>query len=518
MFVRRKRNPSGIVSIQVIDKSTGKYRVLKTMGSSSDPVKEEELYQQGLHWIEVYGGQLNLFPERKQEVLAIREQESTLRILSNIDNILINGTQLILDKVFELVGFNAIKDDVLRQLVVSRLCQSSSKSGTVDYLKSHYDEDVNLSKIYRYLDKLYNTQQDKIQQISVAHTRKILGGRIGIVFYDVTTLYFETDYNDELRQSGFSKDGKHSQPQIVLGLLVSMDGYPLAYSIFNGSQYEGYTMIPVVEDFVRRFELEDFVVVADSGLMNGKNIALLESGGYKYIIGARIKNENREVKSWILSLEKQDKSFYEYTHSDGSRLIVGYSITQAKKDAYNREKGIRRLEKAYSSKGAITKENINKRGYNKFLDIDSNVKGVINHDKIEEDKQWDGLKGYLTNTPLSPDSVCNQYNGLWIIERSFRVTKGTLEVRPMFHFSPRRIQAHVCICFAAYKVYKELERILRLKGISLSAEKVLDRAKTITTIKIRLPQSRRVISKTMLITTRHKLIEPLFTDDFWVYL
>jgi Transposase len=515
MFIRRKKNPSGIVSIQVIDKGTGKYRVLKTIGSSSDPDMVEELYQQGLHWIDGYGGQLNLFPESKQEAQAIREREKTLRMLSNIDNILINGTQLILDRVFESVGFNAIKDDVLRQLVVTRLCQPTSKSGTVDYLKSYYDEDVNLSKIYRYLDKLYNTQQEKIQQISVEHTRRILGGRIGIVFYDVTTLYFETDYSDELRQTGFSKDGKHSQPQVVLGLLVSMDGYPLAYSIFNGSQYEGYTMIPVVEDFVRRFELEDFVVVADSGLMNSKNIALLESGGYKYIIGARIKNENKDIKTWILSLDKQDKSFYEYTKPDGSRLIVGYSITRAKKDAYNREKGIRRLEKAYS-KGAITKENINKRGYNKFLDIDNNVKVAINRDKIEEDKQWDGLKGYLTNTSLTPNSVCDQYNGLWVVERSFRVTKGTLEMRPMFHFTPKRIQAHVCICFVAYKVYKELERILKINGVSLSVDKVLYIAKTITTIKIRLPQSRQVISKTMLITTRHKLIEPLFSDDFWV--
>ena len=110
-----------------------------------------------------------------------------------------------------------------------------------------------------------------------------------MAFYDVTTLYFESEACDELRAPGFSKDGKHGQPQIVLGLLVSAGGYPLAYSLFNGSQYEGITMIPVVEDFAKRFGLEDFIVVADSGLMSKKNIALLESGGYKYIIGARIK-------------------------------------------------------------------------------------------------------------------------------------------------------------------------------------------------------------------------------------
>ncbi len=149
-----------------------------------------------------------------------------------------------------------------------------SKSSTIEYLKSHFDEDVQLHQIYRYLDKLHSTQQQKIQQISVEHTKRILGGKIGLMFYDVTTLYFETDKSDELRETGFSKDGKHSQPQIVLGLLVSEQGYPLSYSIFNGSQYEGYTMLPVLEDFIHRFDLDDFVIVADSGLMNSKNIAL----------------------------------------------------------------------------------------------------------------------------------------------------------------------------------------------------------------------------------------------------
>jgi len=135
--------------------------------------------------------------------------------------------------------------DVLRHLVVSRICQQQSKVATVDYLKSYFDEDVDLNKIYRYLDKLSDTQKDKIQEISVNHTRKVLGGNIGVVFYDVTTLYFETDFADNLRKTGFSKDGKHSQPQVVLGLLVSDGGYPLAYSIHEGNKYEGHTMLPI---------------------------------------------------------------------------------------------------------------------------------------------------------------------------------------------------------------------------------------------------------------------------------
>lgn len=420
---------------------------------------------------------------------------------------------MILNKAFKLTGFDAIEEDIFRQLVIARVSHPMSKSATVEYLKSHFNEDAQLHRIYRYLDKLHNTQQEKIQQISVEHTRKILGGKIGLMFYDVTTLYFETDYGDELRETGFSKDGKHSQPQVVMGLLVSKGGYPLSYSVFNGSQYEGRTMLPVVEDFVQRFNLDDFIVVADAGLMNQRNIALLESGNYKYIIGARIKNESTEIKKWALSLSKLDGEFYE-KQKGSARLIVGYSENRAKKDKHNRDKGVKRLEKAYRS-GNITKENINKRGYNKFLEISDNIKVAIKQEKIDQDEQWDGLKGYLTNTDLPKNEVCEQYSGLWTVERAFRITKGTLEIRPMFHFTPKRIEAHVCICFVAYKVYKELERVLKISPINMSVDKVLDIAKTITTIKINLPISGNTMTRTMLLTQRHRSIAQLFEEDFW---
>jgi transposase len=511
MYVRKKKNRSGTTSVVIVDKSSGKIRYLETIGVSSDEKTISELYIQGKKRIASRTGMRDMFllDEQQRE-----EQQLTDYWLSNIENILLNGPQLILNRVFKLVGFDVLNDDILKHLVIARLCQPASKAGTVDYLKSYFDEDVELHRIYRYLDRLYNTRQEEIQQISVEHTRKILGGNIGLVFYDVSTLYFETDYSDDLRKRGFSKDGKHSQPQVVLGLLVSRDGYPLSYSIFNGSQYEGRTMLPIVEDFVQRFNLEDFVVVADSGLMNKTNISLLESAGYKYIIGARIKNETEKIKQWILSLDKADGSFYELGTLPQSRLIVGYSAERAKKDRYNRDKGVKRLKAAYKS-GTITKENINKRGYNKFLEISDHVQVVINQEKINQDEQWDGLKGYLTNTNLPAKEVYDQYNGLWVIERAYRVTKGTLEMRPMFHFTPKRIEAHVCICFVAYKVYKELERILKLSDINLSVDKVLNIAKTITTLKIKLPACGEVLTKTMLITQKHNSIKKLFDLKFW---
>ena len=154
------------------------------------------------------------------------------------------------------------------------------------------------------------------------HTEKLFGGNIGVLFYDVTTLYFEADYEDELRKTGLSKEGRHSNPQIILGLLVSLGGYPLAYCIHEGNKYEGHTMLSTINEFVSKYGLENFVIMTDSGLRNNANIAELEVHGYKYIIGAKIKNESQEVKNWILEQPKQDCQMVEY---DKGRDVVSWS-------------------------------------------------------------------------------------------------------------------------------------------------------------------------------------------------
>jgi len=486
---------------------------VKKFGVAKSEAEADKLFQEAQLWLRTHDGQQELdFDDRRG-----KELEETARVVENMDSVLINGTQLLLNQVYDSIGFNRIPDEILRHLVIARVSQPKSKLATVDYLKSYYDEDVGLNHIYRYMDKLYNTQMEQAQQISVEHTQKIFGGKIGLMFYDVTTLYFETSQTDVLREPGFSKDGKTAESQVVLGLLVSEGGYPLSYSLFNGSQYEGFTMIPMIDDFKQRFTLgDDFVVVADSGLMNRNNVMLLQKAGYRYILGARIKNENKDVKQWILSLDKKDNVCNEIKRQNGERLIVSYSEKRAKKDAYNRDRGIARLRKAYQS-GHITKQQVNRRGYNKFLEISRDIDVSISDEKIAEDCKWDGLKGYITNTDIDAEQVIAQYHGLWVVERAFRISKGTLEMRPMFHFTERRIEAHICICFIAYKVYKELERLIAINNIGMSVDKVLDAAKTITTIKIRMPENGTYFTKTLFLTKKHLAIKPLFrlaTDNF----
>ena len=506
MYIRKKKNRSGSVSVVAVSKASGRYEEVRSFGAACTDEEVSKLYSEALHWLDTIGNQAVIDFEDK----CAREREETLRVVNNMDAVLINGTQLLLNQVYDSIGFCQIEDEILRHLVAARVSQPCSKLATVEYLKSYYDEDVDLNRIYRYMDKLYKTQRELVQQISVEHTRRILGGKVGVMFYDVTTLYFETAQTDELREPGFSKDGKTAESQVVLGLLVSEGGYPLSYSLYNGKQYEGYNMIPMIDDFKRRFNLdEDFVVVADAGLMNADNVDLLRQANYKYVIGAKIKGEKESVKKWILQWEKKDGEFIECKRDNGERLVIGYSETRAKKDAYNRERGVERLRKSYRS-GTLTKSQVNKRGYNKFLEISKDVEVSISEEKILEDVLWDGLKGYVTNTDFSAENVVAQYRGLWVVERAFRISKGKLDMRPMFHFTEKRIEAHVCICFVAYKVYKELERIIAKAGIQMSVDKVLDIAKTITTVRVKMPQNDVVYTKTLFLTEQQRAIKPLF--------
>ncbi len=147
--------------------------------------------------------------------------------------------------------------------------------------------------------------------------------------------------------------------------------------------------------------------------------------------------------------------------------------------------------------------------------MEGNVRVRIDYDKIEEDAKWDGLKGYQTNTMIPAEQLYKSYHNLWNVERAFRISKSKIEIRPVFHFTRKRIEAHICICFVALKVYKELERRLKAAGISLSVDKVLEMAKTVTTLQMKMPYSKTLINKIMLMK-RHKSIEKLFDDEFWV--
>lgn len=503
MFVRKKFNKSGLVSIQIIEKAGGKSALVKTVGSSSNPAEIAALFTKGKLLIPVLKGQTSFYFDKDNEEQLVNLFFNGIRELSLV------GPELLLGKLFDEIGFNAIKDELFRHLVLTRLCYPVSKLKTTDYLFKYKGISIDVESVYRYLDKLNSKQKGQIQNISYGHTLRVLNNELSIVFYDVTTLYFETEQEDELRKTGFSKDGKHQQPQIVLGLLVSTGGYPLAYEIFEGKKFEGHTMLPVIEAFKAKYKLKRMVVIADAGLMSNDNITELQNKHYEYIIGARIKNETKSIEKQILSAGLKNGESIAIVKDENSRIIINYSDARAKKDAANRKRGLEKLEKNIT-KGKLTKQHINNRGYNKYLKLEGDIKISIDKEKYRADAKWDGLKGYSTNTALTKDEIIENYNHLWHIEKAFRISKSDLRIRPIFHRLKRRIEAHICIAFCAYKTYKELERQLKQKKANLSPEKAIDIAKTIYKLTIQTNLSNTMHSRLYIDKEEQRYLLKLF--------
>jgi transposase len=499
MFVRKKRNKSGVISVQIIDKSSGKYKVLKTIGSSSNEAEINALYLKGKKWIIQYNGLQELDFNKS----------SADEIFNSIKEIQVVGTKLIIGKIYKDIGFNKIDSSLLQYLIIARISNPASKLKTTEYLRRYCDINVSEDKIYRYLDKLYKEQKELIQQISYNHTLKILEGKISVVFYDVTTLYFQIDDEDEIRKRGFSKDGKHQNPQIVLGLLVSVNGYPLAYEIFEGNKFEGHTMLPVIDKFKGKYNIEKLIIIADSGLLSSQNITELQEKDYEFILGARIKNEKQDIKNKILSLNLKNGESQIIEKQNGLNLIISYSDKRASKDKHNRERGLKRLQKQLKS-GKLTKSHINNRGYNKYLKMEGNIDISIDMNKFNRDDVWDGLKGYITNTDLTKDEIIENYGHLWKIEKAFRISKHDLKIRPIYHRLQKRIEAHITINFVAYKVYKELERQLKEKKAEISPKKAIDIAKSIYSVKINVPSTNEIKIKTLLFNEEQEYIVNLF--------
>jgi len=489
MFIRKKKNASGSQSVQVIQKVRGKYKVVKTIGSAITWQELEKLEHLAKQEIEQLSGNTQKLFGFENDALI----EQAFSVLNNA-NIRTLGPEIIFGKIYDYIGFNAIKDEFFRNLVIARLAFPLSKLKTIDYLYRYQGKSLDIDAVYRFLDKLNDKLKSEVEQISFAHTKRVLNDEISVVFYDMTTLYFEASDEDDLRKTGFSKDGKHQCPQIYIGLLVGLGGYAIGYDIFEGNIYEGHTLIPFIQRISEKFSLNKPIIVADAGLLSNDNIKLLEASNYEYILGARIKSESAKVKSQILKSKFVDGKTISLNKSEDIRLIVNYSNARAQKDAYNRKRGLNRLEKQVNS-GKLTKSNINNKGYNKYLQLTGDIAIEIDYEKYEKDQVWDGLKGYITNSKLTDNQVMDNYKNLWHIEKAFRMSKTDLKIRPIYHRLRNRIEAHICISFTAYCIYKELERVLYQEKSKLSLKKATEITHNMYQITYTLPESKHTKSK-----------------------
>lgn len=492
MFVNRSKNKSGTVSVRVLQKRGRNNVLIKSFGSSRDEKEIDRLVAKAREFIQRQTGTFyHLFNQPAEQGI-----DDFVDSLSN-SQVSVDGPETIFGRLFDYVGYGEI-GGLFRPLVLSRLVAPGSKLKTVDYLWRYNGVSYDINKVYRYLDRLCDRNpiapgiKDRIEQITFAHSATVMGGCIDVVFYDITTLYFEAADEDDLRRTGYSKDGKFDCPQVLLGLLVTRDGLPISYEIFEGDLSEKKTFIPLLKRAQQKFGFPSPIVVADAGLLSRKNIDALVKDGYEYILGARIKNENKAVKQRILDLGLTDGQAASIKTDDGLRIVVSFTEKRRKRDAINREKGLRRLQEKVAS-GKVSKKHINNRGYNKYLRLQGEARIDIDMDAFEKDAAWDGLKGYVTNTKLSEEEVIGNYHNLWFIERAFRMNKTDLQIRPMYHRLRNRIEGHICICFCAYVLQLEIERLLKAAGSDITVDKARELVKTMYALTYTKPGHTRSI-------------------------
>ncbi|MBR1727185.1 MAG: IS1634 family transposase [Muribaculaceae bacterium] len=506
MYPRRKRNASGTFSVQAIEKINGRYKVRKSFGASRDESELQRLESKAQQWIDLHEHGPRL-PFAYDQDIAI---DNFMSSLCNTQ-VKVHGPELVYGSLYDQMGYGTIEDEMFRHLVVCRLFNPGSKLKTIDYLMRYLHVSVTKHRIYSFIDRLSPAEgsgiKEQVERISYSNTLKALKGKVGVVFYDMTTLYFEAADEDDLRRCGFSKDGKHSNPQIFLGLLVAAGGNPIGYEIFEGNISEGKTLIPMIESLASRFGFDHPTVVADAGLLSKKNLDALEAAHYQYILGARPKNDTDAVKQKILKMQLRDGQVRSFMRQDGRRVVVSMSDKRARKDARNRAEGLRKLEKKLGA-GRLTKQNINNRGYNKYLRMEGEVNISIDYGKFEADAAWDGIKAYITNSNLSPRKIVSHYHNLWFIERAFKMNKTDLRIRPIYHRLRNRIEGHICICFTAYTIMLELERRLKKAGLELSLDKAGELTKTIYSITYTLPETREEKTRVLQMTDeQQRLVE-----------
>lgn len=471
MFVEKKRNKSGSISVRIIRKIHGKRKCVNVIGCSSNAEEIELLVKRGNRWIEEHQRGMPLF-EFDDEAVAYDKVLASLRQ----SQLRLVGPELVYGTLFDRIGYGKVKtanNALFRALVVTRLYHPGSKLRTAEYMDRFMHRSYSPDAIYRFLDELCargktaeqvrDAADDSIgvkwqvEQVAFEHTKAVMGGQVTVAFYDTSTLYFESR-EDDVRVPGYSKDGKSENPQVVLGLLVGSGGNPIGYELHKGNQYEGTTLLPIVKKLEKRFNLSHPMIVADAGLLSAKNIEQLEGEGYEYIIGARVRSMSKADKDAVLGLRLKDGEMKSLTIKD-KRHVISMNDKRAKKDSRDREKGIKRLEKRFAN-GKITKASVNNRGYNRLLTLQGETTVTIDPQKIAEDARLDGLKGYVTNSKIKDKEIVENYRNLSFIERAFRMNKTDLAIRPIYHRLFNRIEAHVCICFTAYTILLELERAL----------------------------------------------------------
>ena len=420
-------------------------------------------------------------PSQKKKNKPLPPHEVKLSNLVHEQRVIL-GIHDIYGKLFDELGFSSLLDkndnQILKNTVLARIANPQSKLATCDFLERDFGLKLSVDSIYRMMDKL-SPITSQIQSAVRRATHSLFPDGVDVIFFDVTTLYFESFNEDSLRGFGYSKDQKYHVVQVVLALATTERGLPIGYKLFHGTTAEISTLMDCLNEWKSIMPIQNVVFVADRGMMSEDNIKLLEANHIEYIVGASLKklpkkkqNEILNSKQFKLSAIQNDMVWnHEFELTPKRRLICAYSGRRAQKDAKDRTKLIDKLEKKLGKKGAL-KKLVSNRGYLKFTKTDGNSVASINNEKIERDALFDGMYGILTNSQKDRAHILTRYRGLFTIEQAFRITKHDLMMRPIFHFKKERIEAHVALCYLAYSLIKHAEHRIRIQQHEMSPEQI----------------------------------------------
>ena len=436
MRIRVVPTASGKYAVQVVSKRHGVLSVHKHIGSYGDASERSILYEKAKAYIAETTGQgnlLDLLSSCRPSDVAISENRPLF-------------VYRILSATYDKLGLGAYADPLIKDLViVARIFRPASKREIQEILSDLFDRQWSLVTIYRRLKRAIDSgAKDAFQKALLNFAGSELRDSLRLVFYDVTTLYFESAIAAGIRSPGFSKDHRPQDTQIVVGLVVNRQGFPLYFDVFHGRVFEGRTLASVIKNIQRLLDSPELVVVADSAMLSQENTDQLARDKVGFIVGARTANLPRNLLDKIVSrLGRDDGKTVTVTYR-GQRLICQYLQKRADKDKSDREKQLTRAR-------AIVDAPAEKMRRYRFVKIAGQTLS-LNMDLIARAEKLDGIKGYLTNTQLPEATVIERYHDLWRIERAFRLTKSDLEARPIFHHLDEAIKAHLVIVFAGLAI------------------------------------------------------------------
>jgi len=430
--------------------------IVESYRDANGKPKQRQLYNLGPVTEETKEQKLNL-------ARAIIANLDGSKIITGIDGIKetsrVNwGAPQIIDKMWDKFLLNSQfqscssgRVQAIKLMLADRLISPCSKLST--YNKRDFYEggrDVKLEQMYRALDDLSDNCESIKQHLM--NQRKDSG--IEVVFFDVTTLYFESQKADLLREFGYSKDCKFNEVQVVLCLLIDSNGAPLTFEVFAGNTFEGATLVPVLSKLKQAFKINKIIIVADRGIGSASNLAQIKSAGYEYIIGARLRSATKSIQEdalnekgfELLSQSDSDTRQYKFIENNEQKWVIVHSTARARKDQRDRQKFLEKAKEFLESGASIN----NAKGAKKFIKMPKANKSEMSLDtqKIEQDQRFDGYYAIsYSDESMSAAQILSAYHGLWKIEESFRTLKNLFEVRPMFHWTKKRIEGHILLNF-----------------------------------------------------------------------